>query len=85
MCSDLQGPTMTRFFFDFTAGSQSLYDYRGDDFLNSQAACEFAEVIAEDLKHSRDGKWAAWSVEVRNADGRTFSKILVGMPEQCAA
>jgi hypothetical protein len=85
MCSYSQGSTMTRFFFDFTAGSQSLYDYRGDDFLNSQAACEFAEVIAEDLKHSRDGKWAAWSVEVRNADGRTFSKILGGMPEQCAA
>jgi hypothetical protein len=85
MCSHLQGTAMTRFFFDFTAGSQYLYDYRGDDFLNSRAACEFAEVIAEDLKHSRDGKWAAWSVEVRNADGRTFSKILVGMPEQCTA
>jgi hypothetical protein len=76
---------MKRFFFDFTTRGQSLYDYRGDEFLSSRAACQYAEVIAEDLKSSRDGKWAGWSVEVRNAEGQKFSVISVGMPERCAA
>jgi hypothetical protein len=76
---------MTRFFFDFTTGAQSLYDYRGDEFLNSRAACQFAEMIAEDLKCRRDGKWAGWSVEVRDVEGQKISKIAVGTPELYAA
>jgi hypothetical protein len=76
---------MTRFFFDFTARGRSLYDYRGDEFPSSQAAHDFAESIAEDLKHSLDGRWADWSVEVRNAEGQKFSKIVVGTPELYAA
>jgi hypothetical protein len=76
---------MTRFFFDLTAVDRSLYDYRGDEFLSTQAACEYAVMIAEDLKHSRDGDWAEWSVEVRNADGLKFSKILIGIPDTALA
>ena len=68
---------MTRYFFDYTTKGKSLYDYRGDSFLTSQGACEFAEVIALDLKHSPDGDWLGWSIEVRNAEGQKFLSLPV--------
>ena len=48
---------MTRFFFDYTAKEQSLLDYGGHEFRSSQAAIEFAEAIAHDLKHSLTENW----------------------------
>ena len=76
---------MKRYFFDLRTTDQSLYDYQGDEFLNSQAAGQFAEVMALDLKHRPDGKWAEWSVEVRNAEGQMFFTIPIGIPELLAA
>jgi hypothetical protein len=76
---------MTRYFFDFTSQNQSLCDYHGDEFLSTHAACQFAEVIAQDLKYSPDGKWADWLVEVRNAEGQKFLSLPVGLPERLAA
>ena len=58
---------MTRFFFDYTAKEQSLLDYGGHEFRSSQAAIDFAQAIAQDLRHSLNGNWLGWSVEVRNA------------------
>ena len=68
---------MKRFFFDYTTNGQSLYDYRGDEFRNPQSAIDFAEAIAQDLKHSLSGDWLGWSVEVRDAEGTKFFSLLV--------
>jgi hypothetical protein len=76
---------MTRYFFDYTTQGRSIYDYRGDSFLNSDGACEFAEVIALDLKHSPNNEWVGWSIEVRNAAGTKFLSLPVENAELMAA
>jgi len=76
---------MTRYFFDFTTRGQSLYDYKGDEFLNSKDACEYAEAIALDLKHRLNGEWAGWSVEVRNATNQRLLSLPVAVAELIAA
>jgi hypothetical protein len=76
---------MTRFFFDYTAKEQSLLDYGGHEFRSSQAAIEFAEAIAQDLKHSLTENWLGWSVEVRNANGMRLLSLPVDSPELEAA
>ena len=79
------GAGMTRYFFDFTAQGQSLYDYEGDEFLNPKGACQYAEVIALDLKHRLSGEWDGWSVEVRDAKGRKFLSLPVAVAELMVA
>ena len=76
---------MTRFFFDYTAKEQSLLDYGGHEFRSPQAAVEFAEAIAHDLKHSLTENWLGWSVEVRNATGMRLLSLPVASPELEAA
>jgi hypothetical protein len=76
---------MTRFFFDYTAKEQSLLDYGGHEFRSSQAAMEFAQAIAQDLKHSLSGNWLGWTVEVRNASGARVLSLPVDSPELEAA
>jgi hypothetical protein len=76
---------MKRFFFDFTANEQSLYDYRGDEFVSHQSAIEFAHATAQLLKHSLSGDWIGWSIVVRNAEGEKFFSLAVGTPETIAA
>ena len=76
---------MTRFFFDYTAKEQSLLDYGGHEFRSPQAAIEFAEAIAHDLKHSLSENWRGWSVEVRNAMGMRLLSLPVDSPELEAA
>jgi hypothetical protein len=76
---------MTRFFFDYTAREQSLLDYGGHEFRSSQAAMEFAEAIAHDLKHSLTHNWIGWCVEVRNASGARLLSLPVDRPELEAA
>ena len=76
---------MTRYFFDFTAQGQSLYDYEGDVFLNPKGACQYAEVVALDLKHRLSGEWADWAVEVRDAKGRKFMSLAVAVAELTVA
>ena len=68
---------MTRFFFDYMGGDQSLYDYRGHEFRSPQAAIDFAGAIVEDLKNSLDKAWLGWCIEVRNAAGVRFSTLPV--------
>jgi hypothetical protein len=69
---------MMRFFFDYTSKDKSLYDYQGDEFLNSQAAIEFAEATVQVLKHSLAGAWIGWSIVVRDAEGKKFYSLEVG-------
>jgi hypothetical protein len=69
---------MTRFFFDYTTKEQSLLDYGGHEFRSPQAAIEFAEAIAHDLKHPLTENWLGWSVEVRNAHGMRLHSLPVG-------
>ncbi len=76
---------MKRFFFDYTTNGQSLYDYRGDEFRSLQSAIEFAEAIAQDLKHSLSGDWLGWSIEVRDAEGAKFFSLPVECAELVAA
>lgn len=76
---------MTRYFFDLKSHVRSIYDYKGDDFLNSQAACEYAEMIALDLKHRLNADWTGWSVEVRSAHGEKLLSLPVTPPELIAA
>lgn len=60
---------MKRFFFDYTAKNQSLFDYRGQEFGSAAGAIEFAQEIAQSLTHSLSTDWEGWSVEVRGVDG----------------
>jgi len=76
---------MTRFFFDYTTKDQSLYDYRGDEFVNSQSATEFAQATAQVLTHSLSGDWAGWSIEVRDAQGKKFFSLAIDNAAQIAA
>ncbi len=66
-----------RFFFDYRTKDQSLYDYRGDEFRNHRTAADFAEAIAEDLKHALANDWIGWWVEVRNTEGIKFLSVSV--------
>jgi hypothetical protein len=68
---------MPRFFFDYAAGDQRLYDYQGDEFNSSQSAIEYAERISEHLGHSLQNDWIGWHVEVRNAVGMKLSSFPV--------
>jgi hypothetical protein len=74
-----------RFFFDYTTKDQSLYDYQGNEFRNSQNAIEFAEAMAQFLRDSLTGEWSGWSVEVRNAEGKKFFSLPVGGSASIAA
>ncbi len=76
---------MTRFFFDYTAKEQSLLDYGGHEFRSPQAAVEFAQAIAHDLKHSLTDNWLGWCIKVRNAGGMTLSSVPVDSQELEAA
>jgi len=76
---------MKRFFFDYTTKDQSLYDYRGDEFVSTQGAIEFAQATAQVLNHSLSGSWAGWSIEVRNAEGTKFFSVPVGNAAPIAA
>jgi hypothetical protein len=74
-----------RFFFDCTTKDQSLYDYQGTEFHNSQAAIEFAEAMAEILRASLAGEWRSWSIEIRNAEGTKLGVLPVGTVTSIAA
>ena len=76
---------MTRFFLGSTTKEQSLLDYGGHEFRSSQAAIQFAEAIAQDLKHSLAENWRGWNVEVRNATGMRLLSLPLDSPELEAA
>lgn len=68
---------MTRFFFDYRASDQALYDYGGEEFGSVRSAEEFAQMIVLDLSYSLTTDWSGWSVEVRNAEGRRLLSLPV--------
>jgi CheY-like chemotaxis protein len=68
---------MKRFFFDYATKDHSLYDYQGEEFLNSADALDFAEAIAQALKNSLNGDWIDWTVQVRNAEGAKLFSLPV--------
>ena len=68
---------MKRFFFDYTAKDQSLFDYRGQEFRSAASALDFAQEIVQNLKHSMATNWAGWSVDVRTADGEKYFSLPV--------
>jgi hypothetical protein len=74
-----------RFFFDYTTKDQSLYDYEGNEFRNSQSAIEFAEAMAQFLRDGLTSEWSGWSVEVRDAEGKKFFSSPVGSSASIAA
>jgi hypothetical protein len=76
------GVLTMRYFFDYTAKDQSLLDYKGDEFTNSQSAIDFAESMAQLLTHSLGTDWAGWSIEVRNAAGEKLLSLQVGGERQ---
>ncbi len=64
-----------RFFIDYTAKGQSLYDYQGEEFLSSNDALDFAKATAQALKNNLAGLWKGWSVEVRNVEGKKYFSL----------
>jgi hypothetical protein len=74
-----------RFFIDYKAKDQSLYDYQGDEFLSSKDAFDFAQETAHSLQNKLDGEWLGWSVEVRDAQGRKYVSFPVGRGGAIAA
>ncbi len=61
---------MVRYFFDCIATDQSLYDYKGSEFPSPESARDFAEAMAQNLRDSLNKEWSAWSIDVRNAEGK---------------
>lgn len=64
-----------RFFIDYTAEDQTLYDYKGEDFLNPNDALDFAQATAQALYNHLDSIWKGWSVEVRSAEGKKYFSL----------
>lgn len=54
---------MNRFFFDYATQGQSLYDHRGDEFRNLDAAVRHAAIIAENLQFTSNNRWTGWWIE----------------------
>jgi CheY-like chemotaxis protein len=71
-----------RLFFDYTTSDRTIYDYKGDEFLSLDDAFDFAETTAETMKHSLNGDWKGWSVEVRDAECKKYFslQINIGQP-----
>ena len=65
-------------YIDYRTDGESLYDYRGEDFLSAEDAYDFAEATAQTLNNKLDGDWKGWSIEVRNAEGKMYFSIPVG-------
>ncbi len=74
-----------RFFFDYTTTEKTLYDYQGTEFHSFQSAFEFAEAMAQHLRDSLAGEWCSWSIEVRDAEGKKFLSLPVGIAAPIAA
>jgi hypothetical protein len=68
---------MRRFFFDYTAKDQTMYDFRGDEFSSPESAIGFAQEAASLLQHDSTGAWRGWSIEVRDAKGKRIISLPV--------
>jgi CheY-like chemotaxis protein len=68
-----------RLFFDYTTRDRAIYDYKGDEFLSLDDAFDFAETTAETMKHSLNGDWTGWSVEVRDAECKKYFSLPINI------
>jgi hypothetical protein len=68
---------MTRYFFDYERGAQSVHDFKGREFGSEHEARELAILIALDLQYIEDGEWDGWTVLVRDTHGRRLYGIEV--------
>jgi CheY-like chemotaxis protein len=64
-----------RFFFDYKAERDTIYDFKGEDFRDDQSALEFAEATVHHLKASLKGDWNTYAVEVRDAEGKKYFSL----------
>lgn len=64
-----------RFFIDYTAEGQSIYDYHGEEFLSSDDVLDFAQATAQSLQNHLGNRWKGWSVEVRSAEGKKIFSL----------
>jgi hypothetical protein len=76
---------MIRYFFDCVATDRSLYDYKGSEFPNLEAARDFAEAMAQNLRDSLNNEWIAWSIDVRSAEGKRLITLPIGHAVPIAA
>jgi len=74
-----------RFFIDYTAEGQSLYDYQGEEFLSSSDVLDFAQATALTLHNHLGGIWKGWSVEVRSAEGKKYFSLPIDSMTALAA
>jgi CheY-like chemotaxis protein len=68
-----------RLFFDYTTRGRAIYDYKGDEFRSFDDAFDFAKTTAETMKHSLNGDWAGWSVEVRDAECKKYLSVPINI------
>ncbi len=74
-----------RFFFDLKSKQHTVLDYSGEDFRHHDAAIDFAEAIALDMKHRVSAQWLGWSVEVFDEGGRRFVSVPIGRAQAAEA
>jgi hypothetical protein len=66
-----------RYRFTLLDPKGSEFDFRVGEFPSAEHALQLAELIACDLSLDPKSKWSGWSIEVRNAKGRTMSTISI--------
>jgi hypothetical protein len=74
-----------RFFLDYKTKDQALYDYQGEEFMSPKDAFDFAQETARSLRNKLDADWTGWSVEVRDAHGKTHFSFAVDTGRAVAA
>ena len=68
---------MDRYRFTLLDPKGSEVDFREGEFPSPEHALRLAELMAFDLSLDLKSKWSGWSIEVRNAKGRTMSTISI--------
>jgi hypothetical protein len=68
---------MMQFCFALTSPLHSESRLRVGEFPSAERALQLAELIAFELGADADGNWRDWTVEVRNAEGRSLFAVPV--------
>ena len=71
---------MIQFCFALTSPRHSESRLRVGEFPSAERALQLAELIAFELGAETDGNWRDWTVEVRNAEGRSLFAVPVAGP-----
>jgi uncharacterized protein DUF6894 len=73
---------MMQFCFALTSPRHSESRLRVGQFPSAERALQLAELIAFELGAETDGNWRDWTVEVRNAEGRSLFAVPVAGADQ---